>query len=166
LFFGEMFLAGDMPDEVLAAAKHHIDAVIIQQGDGLTPLYTPSHIFPGEDFDRIHRITDKPILIGDHQIGFADGKHPDIVWGPAGTTEGQAARWTEDYLTRLFAKPYVIGYCRCTWMDHMASAAEGRGHQIKRGLVATDGTPHRLIVESYQRAIRKAVERLLLACEA
>ena len=61
---------------------------MIQQGDGLTPLYTPSHVFPDEDFDRIHRITGKPILIGDHQIGFADEKHPDIVWGPPGTNRG------------------------------------------------------------------------------
>jgi hypothetical protein len=160
LFFGEMFLAGDMPDEVLQAARHHIDAVMIQQGDELLPLYTPSHVFPEEDFERIHRITGKPILIGDHQIGFADERHPDMVWGPPGTSQQEAARLTQNYLARLFAKPYVIGYMRCTYRDHWASRAEGRGHMIKRGLVSADGTPHATLADAYQQSLARITARI------
>jgi len=160
LFFGEMFLCGDMPDEVLRAARDYIDAVMIQQGDELLPLYTPSHVFPEEDFERIHRITGKPILIGDHQIGFVDDQHPDIVWGPPGTSEQEAARLTEDYLARLFAKPYVLGYMRCTYRDHWASRAEGRGHMLKRGLVSADGQPHAILVAAYQRSFARITARI------
>ena len=83
------------------------------------------------------------------------------MWGPPGTSQAEAARLTEDYLARLFSLPYAVGYMRCSYCDHWASRTEGRGHLIKRRLVAANGTPHAILVAAYQRSLSRITARIL-----
>jgi hypothetical protein len=67
LVFGERYLMGDHPDAVIQEALPHIDVLSIQ------PL---GREFNEELFDRLHRLTGKPILLCDHQCSFATPDHP------------------------------------------------------------------------------------------
>ena len=49
LVFGEKYLMGDHPDQVLEAAAPHIDALSVQPGDGYIPIYVPGDVFPAEE---------------------------------------------------------------------------------------------------------------------
>ncbi|MEZ6076721.1 MAG: hypothetical protein R3C56_13990 [Pirellulaceae bacterium] len=45
MIFGEKYLLGDLPDQVLSAAVEHVDAIAIQPGDGYLPIYVPGIAF-------------------------------------------------------------------------------------------------------------------------
>ena len=48
LIFGEKYLLGDTPHQVIQAAVPYVDAVAIQPGDGYIPIYTPGDRYPAQ----------------------------------------------------------------------------------------------------------------------
>jgi len=147
LCFGERFLAGDTPDEVLAAAGDCVDVISVQPGDGYTDLYLPSDPFPAEELERIHKITGKPLLICDHQISFPTSEYQATTWTQL-ADETVAATATERFILDAFAKPYIIGYMRCQYIDRPA----GLGRGMKQGILRDNGDPHPKLLEAHRRA--------------
>jgi len=147
LVFGERFLAGDHPESVLKAAAPYIDAVSVQPGDRYTELYPPSTVFPEDEINALHSVTGKPVLICDHAISYPTTEHPKTIFEQAGS-EREAARLTQAFLQQAMAKPYILGYLRCQYIDRPASF--GRG--LRQGLVNADGAPRELLVEAYSKA--------------
>lgn len=146
LVFGDNYLIGDHPVEVVDAAKGLIDAVSVQPGDSYTPLCPPSDVFPVKELDWLHRQTGKPILISDHQISFPTPDQPLTSWTQL-PSEKEAAEATEKFIRESFGKGYILGYQHC---QHTDSTAEYRG--TKRGLYRQDGTPYKVMLEAHRKA--------------
>lgn len=141
LIFGERYKLYDHPDVVLREAAKWIDVLSIQPGPEVGPRPGPGRdetVFDGATFDRLHQLTGKPILICDHQVSFRTPGHPVTLWHQAANS-GAASALVESFLLAAAAKPYVIGYQRCQYVD---SFRADRGNMLKQGLVAIDGTPH------------------------
>lgn len=147
LVLGERYLAGDAPENVLKAAAPFIDAVSVQPGDRYTELYPPSTVYPEEEIERMHSVTGKPVMICDHAISFPTQQHPKTIFEQA-SSEQEAARLTEEFLRRAMAKPYVLGYLRCQYVDRPA----GYGRGLRQGLLDVEGNARRLMVEAYRKA--------------
>ncbi len=150
LIFGEKYLMGDHPDQVLEAAMPHIDVLSLQPGDGYIPIYTPGDIFPEEEMRYLHDLTGKPIFICDHQISFATERYPLAIWPyHQRANEAEAAIATERFIRRAFVEPYIIGYRRCQYIDRFSA----RRNAIKLGLLRDDGTIYKLLAEHTKRGL-------------
>jgi agarase len=155
LVFGDRYLAGDAPESVLEAAKPYIDAVAVQPGDRYTSLYPASTQFPEDDMDLLHTVAGKPVLICDHAISFPTADHPRTIFEQM-PDEATAARATADFLQAAFAKPWMIGYLRCQYIDRPA----GYGRGLRQGVVRGDGTPRESLVRVYREGFAAALKNL------
>lgn len=163
LVFGEKYLMGDIPPQVLEAVLPYVDAVAVQPGDGYLPIYTPGDLYPAQEMAELHRISGKPIFICDHQISFPTRTHPHVIWPyHQRETEEEAAAAMGNFIRAAFADPFVIGYMRCQYIDRFAAF---RG-ALKQGLVQHDGTLYvRLVAETTRangdaiRIVRRAAGR-------
>ncbi len=154
MVFGEKYLLGDIPRQVLLAALPHVDAIAIQPGDGYIPIYTPGDTFPAAEIEAIHRLAKKPIFICDHQISFATDRYPQAIWPfYQRASEQEAAAATEQFLLEAFQRPYILGYMRCQYIDRYSI----RRNAIKLGLVRDDGTPYQHLVDATRRANRSVL---------
>ncbi len=147
LVFGDRYLAGDHPEKVLQAVKPWIDAVAVQPGDRYSPLYPPSTEFPDAEIEALHTVTGRPVLICDHAISFPTAAHPLTIFEQM-PDEVSAAKATRSFLAAAFAKPWMLGYLRCQYIDRPA----GFGRGLRQGLLQGDGTPRERIVGVYREA--------------
>jgi hypothetical protein len=150
LVLGDRYLAGDAPDIVLLAAAPHIDAVSVQPGDRYTELYPPSTRYPEKAIEQMHRVTGKPVMICDHAISYPTGEYPKTIFEQLPTRE-EAARATAEFLRQAMAKPYVVGYLRCQYIDRPA----GLGRGLRQGLVNNREEPDHLMTATYIAAFRE-----------
>ncbi|MEM1441588.1 MAG: hypothetical protein AAGF67_04565 [Verrucomicrobiota bacterium] len=155
LNFGDRYLAGDSPTAVLEAAAPYIDAVAVQPGDRYSRLYPPSTKFPEEEIEHLHRVTGKPVLICDHAISYPTEEYPRTIFEQMPNEEA-AVEATRDFLQASFAKPYILGYLRCQYVDRPA----GYGRGLRQGVVRTDGTTREDLVEVYRSEFHKALTSL------
>ncbi len=155
LVFGDRYLAGDAPESVLRAAKPWIDAVAVQPGDRYSPLYPPSTSFPEPDIEALHTLTGKPVLICDHAISFPTAEHPSTIFEQM-PDEAAAAKATADFLQAAFAKPYLVGYLRCQYIDRPSTF--GRG--LRQGMVRSDGVPREALVRVYREGFAAVLKQL------
>jgi hypothetical protein len=155
LVFGDRYLAGDAPESVLRAAKPWIDAVAVQPGDRYTPLYPASTHFPEADMDLLHTVTGKPVLVCDHAISFPTAEHPRTIFEQM-PDEAAAAKATADFLQATFAKPYMLGYLRCQYIDRPA----GYGRGLRQGILQEDGVPRDAFVRVYREGFAAALKHL------
>lgn len=154
LIFGEKYLLGDIPEQVLSAAAPYIDAVAVQPGDGYIPIYTPGDVYPAQEIAEIRRGTGKPIFICDHQISFPTDTHPHAIWPyHQRSNEAEAAAATRQFIRAAFSDPFVIGYMRCQYIDRFTAF---RG-ALKQGLIRHDGTPYTLLAAESARANAEAI---------
>lgn len=157
LVFGDRYLAGDAPASVLKAAAPWIDAVAVQPGDRYTKLYPPSTRFARREFQRLHRLLQKPVLICDHAISYPTPDQPRTIFEQA-PTRAEAAHSVDEFLRQAFREPYLIGYLRCQYINRPA----GFGRGLRQGLVDEAGRPDQLIVNTY----RHNFERILGSLES
>ena len=143
LIFGERYLVNDHPDCVLEEAMPYIDVLSIQPGGAK---------FNGAYLDRLHEKYKKPILLCDHQISFPTERYPKTMWQQLKSEEA-AGRAYAQYLKEAFAKPYIIGYHRCQYIDRFAT------HQgvLKQGVLRQNGTPYKMLVEIIRDANLEAI---------
>lgn len=155
MIFGEKYLLGDIPRQVLEAALPYIDAIAVQPGDGYLPIYTPGDIYPGKEIESLHKISDKPIMICDHQIGFSTEKYSKSIWPyHLRESEVEAAIATEQFILEAFKQSYIIGYMRCMYIDRFTK----RRNAIKIGLLHDDGTIRTQLVDATRKANQKVNE--------
>jgi hypothetical protein len=120
-----------------------------------SPLYPSGTRFPEAEMDLLHAVTGKPVLICDHAISFPTAEHPRTIFEQM-PDEDAAARATADFLQAAFAKPYMLGYLRCQYIDRPANY--GRG--LRQGILQNDGTPRDALVRVYRQGFAAALERL------
>lgn len=145
LIFGERYKLRDHPDFVLREAAKWIDVLSIQPGPGVGPLPGPGRDeieFDAAEFDRLHALTGKPILICDHQVSFPAPGRPVTLWHQA-ADEAEAAAIAAAFVRAAAARPYIVGYQRCQYAD---SFRPERGNMLKQGLVTAVGEPQATIV--------------------
>ena len=155
LVFGDRYLAGDAPSSVLKAAKPWIDAVAVQPGDRYSPLFPASTTFPADEIEKLHRVTGKPVIICDHAISFPTRTQPRTIFEQM-PDENSAAKATTEFLRESFARPFVIGYLRCQYIDRPARF--GRG--LRQGLLRPDGRPRLPLIRAYRDGFFDANQRL------
>ncbi len=149
MVFGEKYLLGDNPPQVVAAAAPYIDALALQPGDGYIPDYTPGDVYPAREIAGLHEVSGRPVFICDHQISFATPRYPVAIWPyHQRRDETDAAEATGRFMRAAFAHPYVIGYMRCQYIDRFSP----RRGAIKLGLLRDDGTPYLELVDATVRA--------------
>ena len=149
LLFGDRYIAGDHPDEVLEEAVPHIDVVSIQ------PY---GNVFDREYFEPIHAKTGKPILICDHAINFPVSGYSGTVW-PQCASEEEAALSSTKYLRDLFGCSYMIGYHRCQYIDRVVPGTS----LLKQGLLQSDETPYTLLIEHLRQANQEILDAFKLS---
>jgi len=157
MVFGEKYLLGDMPPQVVRVAAPHLDAIAIQPGDGYIPIYTPGDTYPAEQIESLYKLTGKPIFICDHQISFATERYPKAIWPyHQRASEADAAAATERFLREAFARPYILGYMRCQYIDRFST----RRDAIKLGLLRDDGSPYAQLIDATRRG-NQAVKEIV-----
>ncbi len=146
LILADRYLAGDHPELVLKEALPYIDVLSLQ----------PWRVsFNAELFDKLHKLTGKPILIGDHQSSFYTDAYPKTMWLQL-PDEAAAAEAYARYLHDAFAKPYLIGYHRCQYIDRF----DTRLGVLKQGLLREDQSPYEVLVEAVRRTNRAVLRNL------
>ncbi|MFW9894832.1 MAG: hypothetical protein ACFFD7_03425, partial [Candidatus Thorarchaeota archaeon] len=133
LIFGDRYLSGDHPIEVLEEALPYVDVISVQP-------YTIK--FDREYFDHLYKRTRKPILICDHAINFPTEEHSKTVW-PQSKDESSAAHAYSEYLLDLFRCPYILGYHRCQYIDRK----ESKNSLLKQGFLRVDENPYDVLVK-------------------
>jgi len=154
---GDRFLLGDHPDAILKVASKYVDAISIQVGDGYGETMLPSYPFPKSILDHIHDITNKPVLIADHQISFYTDEYKNTIFSQAGS-EQEASIETEKFLIASYSEKYIIGYFRCTYL----TKDEPHGRGVKQGLVDFNYHPYSGITGAYSTVnndISKYIEK-------
>jgi len=145
LVFGERYLAGDHPDCVLEEALPYIDVLSIQPGGAE---------FDASYFDRLHARFRKPILLCDHQCSFATPEHPKTMWQQLENEEAVGRAYAL-YLKDAFAKPYIVGYHRCQYIDRFVA----HPGVLKQGMLRQNGTPYKTLAQHISRANAEAKKR-------
>lgn len=157
LLFGDRYLLGDHPDGILKIASQYVDAISIQVGDGFGETMLPSYPYPKSTIEHIHDITNKPVLIADHQISFYTNDYKRTIFSQAGNQE-ECSLETEKFLKATYYEEYVIGYFRCTYLTQK----EPHGRGVKQGLVDFGQKPYSEIIEAYSTVnndISKFIEK-------
>ena len=119
-----------------------IDVLAIQLGDHHHPVPLPlkrpdETWFDAGEFDRLHQLTGKPILICDHQCGFFDPETPQTGFWHQYPSAAEAADSYDKLLRAAFAKPYIVGYFRC----QLISAWVEKARHYKQGILKPNGEP-------------------------
>jgi len=108
LIFGDRFTFQTAIPEVLEEMLPYVDAVAIQ------PPFRSG--FPRKDFDRVHKLSGKPIIICDFAIRFKDGRKKIRGWKPEPSPKVAGQRYAE-YLREAMATPYILGAFWCNPID-------------------------------------------------
>jgi hypothetical protein len=137
LIFGDRYLGGDHPKEVIEEALPYIDVLSVQ------PLGTT---FEVDLFDFLFEMSQKPILICDHQSSFYTTEYPNTMWNQL-PSEAEAAKAYDEYLAAAFKKPYIIGYHRCQYIDRY----DKNSGLLKQGLLREDETPYHQLTEQIKQ---------------
>ena len=135
IVFGERFGISSLSiyrtivPEVLEEMLPYVDAIAIQ------PPFQSK--FPKDDFDKIHQLTQKPILICDFAIRFED-KGKDIrSWKPENDSIAAGKAYAQ-YIKDAFETGYIIGSFWCNPVD----TSKGFGKLgVKQGFFNEDLSP-------------------------
>jgi len=142
LIFGERYAMRDLPDVVVEAALPHIDVLSVQ----------PMTIgFESSEFERLHELSGKPMLVSDHSVAYPTAEHSNTLWEDV---EDAAAVGREygTFLDTAFARPFFIGLLRCEYSDHVT------GDLLRQGMVDLDGEPRTAITDAMKAAHARALE--------
>lgn len=129
LIFGDRFTFQTAIPEVVEEMLPYVDAIAIQ------PRFNPG--FPTKDFDRVHRLSGKPILICDFAIRFKEGEKSIRGWKPEESPKVAGERYAE-YVREAIMTPYIIGVFWCNPINSKPGFAKSG---IKQGLFDQGLTP-------------------------
>jgi len=146
LIFGERFLVGDHPKEVLDEAVKWIDVISCQPG---------GKRFNPKPLDELWERYKKPIMLCDHSISFRSEAFPNTMWNQVESGE-KAGRLITAYKLDAIKKPYIIGYHRCQYISRLVSPGNP---QLKQGVLKADAEPY----DEFAAELAKGNEQVLNA---
>ena len=120
LIFGERYDTFNVPTEILEEAAKVVDVISVQPYEGK---------FSEAKYDEWHKLTGKPMVISDWNLSFPTPEHSVTMW-PQFKTPAEAATAYEAYLRAAFAKPYILGYFKCQYVDQVLPTG-----MLKQGLL-------------------------------
>ena len=123
LIFGDRFAFNTIVPEVLEEMLPWVDAIAIQ------PNFQPG--FPKAKYDKIHKLTKKPIVICDFAIRFKDGNKSIRGWQLQEDARSAGVHYSK-YIRDALATPYIIGAFWCNPVDSTPSFNKNNG--LKQGL--------------------------------
>lgn len=124
LVFGDRYLFKTAVPEVIKESLPYIDAVAIQ------PNFKPG--FPRKDFDRIHKLTGKPIILCDFKVTFKEDGRKVLGWKPVENASVAGPMYAQ-YIKGAFATPYIIGSFWCQPVTELKPAFYPSGY-VKVGI--------------------------------
>ncbi|MEM8669376.1 MAG: DUF1080 domain-containing protein [Planctomycetota bacterium] len=104
LVFGDRYLFQTVVPEVIKESLPYIDAVAIQ------PNFNAG--FPEEQFDRIHKLTGKPIILCDFNVTFKEDGKKVFGWKPVDNADIAGPLYSK-YIKRALETPYILGSFWC-----------------------------------------------------
>ena len=167
LFLGESVIFRTLPDKVLKAIGPHIDAYsaqVIMKSYGAkviknSPDQSPHwQTFSKKDFDHVHSLTGKPVIIDDWVASFSLTKPFDtktecgFFYG-----EEEASKQAAEWLVSAFERPYIIAAFKCQLIG-LHGADRSFGGKSRRTYYKDDGSPFPIRTEITRQAHRKALE--------
>jgi hypothetical protein len=108
LIFGDRFAFNTLVPEVLEEMLPYVDGIAIQ------PPFQSG--FPKQKYDEIHKLTGKPILLGDFAIRFKDGDKDIRSWKPAADSVAAGKAYAE-YVKAALNTDYIVGVFWCNPVD-------------------------------------------------
>ncbi|MEL7497442.1 MAG: hypothetical protein AAFN77_07510 [Planctomycetota bacterium] len=123
LIFGDRFAFTSIVPEVMEEMLPWVDAIAIQ------PNFQPG--FPKAKFDKIHKLTKKPIVICDFAIRFKDGNKSIRGWQLQEDARSAGVQYSK-YIRDALETPYIIGAFWCNPVDSTPSFNKDSG--VKQGL--------------------------------
>jgi len=145
LIFGERYDTFNVPKEILEEAAKVVDVISVQPYEST---------FNAAKYDEWHTLTGKPIVISDWNLSFPTPEHPMTMW-PQFKTPAAAAEAYEAYLRDAFAKPYILGYFKCQYVDHVLPTG-----MLKQGLRKPDGKLYDEFAELLKALHQRLIEQL------
>lgn len=118
LIFGDRFIFSTIVPELIEEMLPYVDAIAIQ------PNYAAG--FPRAQFDRIHAMTKKPVLICDFAIRFKDGDKK-INGGKLEASAEDAGKAYTDYIREVAATGYIVGAFWCNLIDSPQNSGVKQG---------------------------------------
>lgn len=122
LIFGDRLTFETAIPEVVEEMLPWVDAIAIQ------PPFNPP--FPRREYDRVHQLSGKPIIICDFAIRFQDGDKEIRGWKPEESPAMAGERYAE-YVREAIATPYILG---CFWCNPIDSTPSYGRSGIKQGI--------------------------------
>ena len=129
LIFGDRFSFQTAIPEVIEEMLPYVDAIAIQ------PRFNAG--FPRKDYDRIHKLTGKPIIICDFAIRFKEQGKSIRGWKPEESPKLAGERYAE-YVREAIGTPYILG---AFWCNPINSKPGFNKTGIKQGLYDRGLTP-------------------------
>ena len=145
LIFGERYNTFNVPNDILEEAAKVVDVISVQPYEGK---------FSEAKYDAWHKLTGKPMVISDWNLSFPTPEHAITMW-PQFPTQAAAAEAYENYLRAAFAKPYILGYFKCQYVDQVQPAG-----MLKQGLHRNDGTTYEEFAGLLKGIHQRLVEQL------
>jgi agarase len=122
--------------DVLTVNYYEIDAAALAAAPTYAADYGIPFVSMFDDLDVMHRLTGKPLLIGEFSYRAADSGLPNSLppFFPTFATQTERAHALGTYLRRVIARPYLLG---AHWFQYMDQPATGRfdGEDQNFGLV-------------------------------
>lgn len=147
LIFGDRYLFQTVVPEVIKESLPYIDAVAIQ------PNFNPG--FPRKEFDRIHELTDKPIILCDFNVTFKEEGKQVFGWMPVENAAVAGPLYAQ-YIQEALATPYILGSFWCQPVTEMEPAFYPPGY-VKVGIFKPGLQPR----PALNKAIRGVNEHLV-----
>ncbi|MEM6471059.1 MAG: beta-agarase [Planctomycetota bacterium] len=137
LIFGDRFAFNTIVPGVLQELVPWVDAIAIQ------PNFQPG--FPKANYQEIHELTGKPILICDFAIRFKDGDKKIRGWNLQEDARSAGVEYAK-YIHAALETPYIIGAFWCNPVD--STGAFNKSGGLKQGLFGDGLTPRPGLAEA------------------
>jgi agarase len=174
LILGSRLLILSTRPEVLTAIAPWVDVVTVNYYEidpailAIAPNYPAEYGIPFvhmfDDLDTMHRLTGKPLLIGEFSYRAADSGLPNTLppFFPTLATQADRAHALGTYLRRVIARPYLLG---AHWFQYMDQPATGRfdGENQNFGLVTITDDLWPEVTDRLRSVSTTAAARRLLA---
>ncbi len=137
------------PDWVWEIVRKYVDVILIQDYD----FFTPAH---EKKLRRIHDLTGKPIINGDHSYGVLRPHMTSVKGIPVDSAEEKGKQYAT-YLRGILNLPFMLGWQTCGYLETWEGATDATGKQ-QTGYFDPFGKPIEAALSQAREANARALE--------